>query len=280
MNLVISGPIDANLRNALVMLVKPRSVVRLNVRADRLEAVDDSPRSRVAVTNLCDAARVDHAFVKAGVKLSDFKLLAMDMDSTLITIECIDEIASFAGKKKEVAAITEAAMRGEITDFSESLRRRVALLTGTPISVLERVYEERLRLSEGAETLLSAAQRAGLKTLLVSGGFTFFSEKLKARLGFDYSSANRLEIRAGVLTGKVASPIIDSAQKASAVQAALALNQTNQSAAIVIGDGANDLLMMALAGASIAFHAKEIVRKSTNYQINFGGLDTVLYWLS
>ncbi len=280
MNLVISGPIDGNLRNALVALVKPRNVVRLHARADRLEAADDSPQSREDVTKLCEASRVDHAYVEPGAKLSDFRLLAMDMDSTLITIECIDEIADFVGKKKEVAAITEAAMRGEITDFAESLRRRVALLAGTPMTVLEKVYEERLKLNEGAEALMTAAQAAGIKTLLVSGGFTFFSDKLKARLGFDYSNANRLETASGLLTGKVACPIIDSAQKASSVQAALAFYPTDQRNAMVIGDGANDLQMMALASASIAFHAKEIVRRSTNYQINFGGLDTALYWFS
>ncbi|MGI9024551.1 MAG: phosphoserine phosphatase SerB [Burkholderiaceae bacterium] len=280
MNLVISGPIDANLRNALGALVKPRSVVRLHAQADRFEAANESAECREAVAKLCEASRVDYAYVEAGAKLSDFKLLAMDMDSTLITIECIDEIADFAGKKKEVAAITEAAMRGEIADFAESLRRRVALLAGTPITVLQRVYDERLALSEGAEALMTAAQAAGIKTLLVSGGFSFFSDKLKARLGFDYSNANHLETVSGLLTGKVSSPIIDAGQKASSVQTALAFYPVEQRNAIVIGDGANDLQMMALASASIAFHAKEIVRKSTNYQINFGGLDTVLYWFS
>ncbi len=280
MNLVISGPIDANLRNALVALAKPRSVVRLHAQADRFEAADESAECREAVARLCEASRVDYAYVEAGAKLSDFKLLAMDMDSTLITIECIDEIADFAGKKKEVAAITEAAMRGEIADFAESLRRRVALLAGTPITVLQKVYDERLALSEGAEALMTAAQAAGIKTLLVSGGFSFFSDKLKARLGFDYSNANHLETVSGLLTGKVSSPIIDAGQKASSVQTALAFYPAEQRNAIAIGDGANDLQMMALASASIAFHAKEIVRKSTNYQINFGGLDTVLYWFS
>ncbi len=278
MNLVISGPIDVNLLNALVALVKPRNVVRLHARADRLESADDSSQTRAEVAKLCDASRVDHAYVEHGKKLSDFKLLAMDMDSTLITIECIDEIADFAGKKKEVAAITEAAMRGEITDFAESLRRRVALLAGTSVDVLARVYEERLRLTDGAETLLLSARSAGLKTLLVSGGFTYFTDRLKARLGLDYAYANRLEVVAEQLTGKISPPVFGAKEKAEALKAASSLNPQNQQKTIVIGDGANDLQMMKLTDTSVAFHAKQIVRSMAAYRINFGGLETVTDW--
>ncbi len=280
MNLVISGPIDDNLRSALVALVKPRRVVRLHARADRLEWADDSLPSREAVARLCDASRVDHAYVEHGKKLSDFKLLAMDMDSTLITIECIDEIADFAGKKKEVAAITEAAMRGEITDFAESLRRRVALLAGISVDVLERVYDQRLKLSPGATELLIAAEEAGLYRLLVSGGFTYFTDRLKARLGFDYAHSNRLDIDAGRLTGKVCPPIFDATQKAISVRDALSIHPAHQRKAIVIGDGANDIQMMELADTSVAFHGKSVVRTLAKYRIDFGGLDIVVDWFS
>ena len=280
MNLVISGPIEVNLRNALVALVKPRNVVRLHARADRLESADDSAEVREAVARLCDASRVDHAYVEPGKKLSDFKLLAMDMDSTLITIECIDEIADFAGKKKEVAAITEAAMRGEITDFAESLRRRVALLAGTSVDVLERVYEERLRLTEGAEDLLSSARSNGLKSLLVSGGFTYFTDRLKDRLGLDYTYANRLDVVSNQLTGIVCAPVFGANEKAAALSAAASLASASRQETIVIGDGANDIQMMELTDTSVAFHAKQVVRFIATYRIDFGDLGTVIDWFS
>lgn len=276
MNLVISGPIDENLRNALVALVKPRNVVRLHARADRLENADDSQQSRAAVARLCDASRVDHAYVEPGRKLSDFKLLAMDMDSTLITIECIDEIADFAGKKKEVAAITEAAMRGEITDFAESLRRRVALLAGTSADVLERVYEERLRLSPGAKELLQAAEVAGLYRLLVSGGFTYFTERLRVNLNLDAARANILDVYRSILTGRLIEPIIDANGKSEIVDETLKNINCPRGGAIVIGDGANDIPMMASVGMSIAYHAKPKVKEKSNSSISFGGLNVLL----
>jgi phosphoserine phosphatase len=276
MNLVISGPVDDNLRNTLVALVKPRNVVRLHARAYRLESADTASEAREAVAKLCDASRVDHAYVEAGKKLSDFKLLAMDMDSTLITIECIDEIADFAGKKKEVAAITEAAMRGEIKDFAESLRRRVALLAGTSADVLERVYAERLRLSPGALELLAAAENAGLYRLLVSGGFTYFTERLRTRFMFNAAYANVLEIRDEMLTGRVIEPIVDATAKAEFIRYTLTRLNSNRSNAIAIGDGANDIQMMNQVEMSVAYHAKHVVRKSAKYDIQFGGLDVIL----
>ncbi|MGE3923185.1 MAG: phosphoserine phosphatase SerB, partial [Lautropia sp.] len=168
------------------------------------------------IATLAEHFDVDAAQVPAGARLGDYRLLAFDMDSTLITIECIDEIADFAGRKAEVAAITEAAMRGEIADYDESLRRRVALLAGLDAAVLDRVYDERLRLTPGAETLIAAARRQGLRTLLVSGGFTHFTERLRTRLAIDQARANVLEIRDGRLTGARTGPIVNAAGKARA----------------------------------------------------------------
>ncbi len=209
------------------------------------------------------------------MKFADFRLLAMDMDSTLITIECIDELADFAGKKNEVAAITAAAMRGEI-DWPLSLRQRVALLRGLDESVLQRVFDERLRLSPGAEILLHAARQAGMVTLLVSGGFTFFTERLQARLGFDAAFANQLEIIDGKLTGNVTGELCDAHAKARHVREAAVRIGAAKNQIMVIGDGANDLLMMAEAGASIAYCAKPVVQAQATHAINATGLDAVL----
>jgi phosphoserine phosphatase len=214
------------------------------------------------------------------MKLTDFKLAAFDMDSTLINIECIDEIADAAGKKAEVAAITEAAMRGEITDFKDSLRRRLALLKGVPEAALEEVYAKRLQLNPGVEKTAAVLKAAGLKLLLVSGGFTFFSDRVAKRLGFDFARANVLEIENGLLTGRVVQQtwgdIVDGEEKKkmllqTATQLGLQPNQT-----IAVGDGANDLPMMSVAGLSVAYHAKPKVREQAMIQINVGGMDELL----
>ena len=211
--------------------------------------------------------------------LSEFKLVAMDMDSTVITIECIDEIADMQGLKPQVAAITEAAMRGEL-DFAASLTQRVALLAGLDASALQRVYDERLKLSPGAEKMLAAVKAAGLKTLLVSGGFTFFTERLKERLGLDYTHANELEIVDGKLTGKVVGGIVDAEEKKRTVERVCAELGISPSQAIVMGDGANDLKMMGIAGLSVAFRAKPVVRAQADVALNFVGLDGLLNVLS
>ena len=228
------------------------------------------------VAALAQAHHVDATLVPRQARLADYRLLAFDMDSTLITIECIDEIADFAGRKAQVAAITEAAMRGEITDYDESLRRRVALLAGLDCHVLARVFEERLRLSPGARRLVDAARREGLKTLLVSGGFTYFTDRLKADLQLDYAFANTLEIVDGKLTGRVAGAIVNADAKAQALLDTCQTLGCEPAQAVAMGDGANDLKMMSHAGASIAYHAKPVVRSQTTYAINYCGLDAVL----
>ena len=236
------------------------------------------PQSPAVFDNWAERFGVDAANVPNGLRLADFRLLAIDMDSTLVTMETLDEIADMAGLKAEVAAITEAAMRGEIKDFSESLTRRMALLKGVGEDLIERVYQERLHLSPGAEILLAAAKAAGLKTMLVSGGFTHFTERLKERLGFDYAFANQFDIANQRLTGRVLGPIVDGAFKARAVQQCCQDIGCPPSQAIAIGDGANDLGMMAVAGLSVGYHAKPVVREKATWSVRKGGLDVVVGW--
>ncbi len=205
-------------------------------------------------------------------------LIAMDMDSTAITIECIDEIADFAGVKAEVSAVTEAAMRGEI-DFAESLRRRVACLAGLPVSVLAEVYDARLRPTPGLDRLMQAAARHGVRTLLVSGGFTYFTERLRQRFGFTYTRANTLEVRDGRLTGRVNGRIVDAECKADTLRQLAATLPAERRATVALGDGANDLPMLGAATLGVAFHAKPKVQAATKAAINRGGIDTVLAML-
>ena len=221
------------------------------------------------------ALRADAAFVPAHRRLADFRLVAMDMDSTLITIECIDEIADMVGVKPQVAAITASAMRGEIA-FPESLRRRVGLLNGLAESALQRVYDERLRLSPGAETMLASMKAAGFRSLLVSGGFTYFTSRLETRLGLDFTLANTLEILDGKLTGQVLGDIVDATAKAEKMKSVCARLGISPSQSIVIGDGANDLEMMAAGGVSVAYKAKPVVQAKASHALNFSGLDGVL----
>lgn len=224
---------------------------------------------------LIEAEKLDWAFVASDTKLSDFGLICFDMDSTLITIECIDELADFAGKKAEVSAVTEAAMRGEI-DYRESLRRRLALMAGLDARVLARVFGERLLLSPGARELLDACQQAGLRTAILSGGFTYFTERLRIELGFDFATSNELEISGGKLTGRVVGDIIDANAKAQHLARLRDELGLRKEQVIAVGDGANDLLMMAEAGLSVAYHAKPATRAKADISINFGGLDSLL----
>ena len=276
MNLILQGLDGDSARlDRIAALAAPTSITRLGPNAVRCEQIAYSPALRPTIEVAAQAAQLDATYMMGQRDLSEFKLVAMDMDSTLITIECIDEIADMQGLKPQVAAITEAAMRGEL-DFSASLKQRVALLEGLDASALQRVYDERLKLSPGAETMLAAVQKAGLKTLLVSGGFTFFTERLKARLGLDYTHANELEIVDGKLTGRVLGGIVDAEEKQRTVERVCKEMGISPSEAIVMGDGANDLKMMGIAGLSVAFRAKPVVRSQADVALNFVGLDGLL----
>lgn len=214
------------------------------------------------------------------LRLSDYKLIAFDMDSTLINIECIDEIADSVGRKAQVAAITEAAMRGEITDFKDSLRRRLALLQGVTEADLHAVKTERLRLNPGAATLVAACKQAGLKVLLVSGGFTYFASHVCELLGIDFMRSNALQIENGALTGALVQQawgdICDGAEKRRTLLEVASLLNIRPDQCIAVGDGANDLPMMGAAGLSVAYHAKPAVREQAQVAINEGGLDRLL----
>jgi phosphoserine phosphatase len=240
------------------------------------EKVTDTPELRRQVDALVGEFKLDQAWLERLPRLGDYGLLVFDMDSTLVTIETIDEIADHCGKKPQVAAITEAAMRGEITDYADSLRRRVALLEGIDLGALEQVYRERMHLSAGAERLIAAARHAGLRTLLVSGGFTFFTERLQQRLGLDFTHSNTLGIAGDRLDGRVVGEIVDAAVKARTVAATCESLGLEPKDAIVMGDGANDLAMMAIAGFSVAYHAKPAVREFASCAFDHCGLDGLL----
>ena len=273
MNLVVQGPAlaEGDLE-ALSLLVKPQAVRRVAPRVFRLVRA----MKNEGVAALCEARRIDHAWMEDGRRFADLKLLAMDMDSTLITIECIDELGGLAGKGAEVAAITEQAMRGEIADYRESLRRRLALLAGQPETALEEVYREKLRLSPGAEALVAACKAHGVKLLLVTGGFAFFAERLKARLGIDYTISNTLEVKDGRLTGRLVGEVVDADAKAAKFRAVMKDLNASRNQTVAIGDGANDLKMMAEAGVSIAYRAKPVVRAQATHALTYSGLDGVL----
>ena len=272
MNLVVQGPkIEARALKELTDLTGAGGVKRLGSNAVRLIGAVPHPE----LANYCDAHELDYAFVPEDRSLANFRLFVTDMDSTLINIECIDEIADMQGLKAEVAAITEAAMRGEL-DFRESLTRRVALLEGLPEEALGRVFRERLQLNPGARALLAGLKQAGIVTVLVSGGFTYFTERLQKQLGFDYAVANELEIRSGKLTGKVKGEIVDGEAKRHTLQLVRKHHGFAPATVIAAGDGANDLPMLSAAGVGIAYHAKPVVRERATYALNHSGLDGIL----
>ena len=227
-----------------------------------------------AVQQFCAEQHIDCAYVPDAQLINKFGLCVMDMDSTLISIECIDEIADMVGIKPQVAAITERAMQGEL-DFAQSLRERVALLKGLQEADLMRVLNERLNLNPGAKEWIAACKKNNITTLLVSGGFTFFADRVKELLGLDYAVSNTLEIIDGKLTGKVLGNIVDAQVKADqlvTLRDKLGLTSTQT---IAIGDGANDLKMMAAAGMGVAYHAKPVVQAQATYALNYSGLDGV-----
>jgi phosphoserine phosphatase len=254
----------------LANMANARDITLIAPNVYRCSYVDFNTKE--TVSEYAFQAQLDATFIPENLQRDQFKLVAMDMDSTLITIECIDEIADLQGLKKQVSEITEAAMRGEL-DFTQSLQQRVALLKGLDESALANVYNTRLKLSPGAKEMLTYIQSFGIKTLLVSGGFTFFTNQLKQELNLDFTHANTLEIENGKLTGRVLGKIVDAEEKKETVIRTCNTLGINPKEAIVIGDGANDLKMMGIAGLSVAFRAKPIVRNATHVAFNFVGLD-------
>jgi phosphoserine phosphatase len=271
-NLIAQGPaLSAAQADELARLAGTIRIESIAPHAYRLR--NAAPNDTIAPW--CDARRIDYAFIPEGRRFADLKLLAMDMDSTLITIECIDELGELAGKKAEIAAVTAQAMRGEIA-YPESLRRRVAAIAGLEESALARVYEERLQLTPGADALIAACKKHGVQLLLVSGGFTFFTERLKQRLGLDHTISNVLEVKRGKLTGALLGEIVDAEAKAAKFRALVKELNASREQTVAIGDGANDLKMMNEAGISVAFRAKPVVRAQATCALNWSGLDGVV----
>jgi len=272
MDVIIQGiEIETSDLRELAKLSGASRIERITGQAFRL--VGASQQDNIPV--YCLDARLDFAFVEQSVKLASFSLAAVDMDSTLVGIESIDEIADMYGIKAQVAEITTKAMCGEV-NFSEGLKRRVALLQGLDQSMLHRVYDERLKLNPGAEKMLKRLKAVGIRTMLISGGFTFFTDRLKERLGLDYAAANTLEIVNGKLTGRLVGEIVGAQGKAEALKRIRDELGLRRDQLVAIGDGANDLQMMAEAGVSIAYHAKPIVQKNATYTIDHVGLDGVI----
>ena len=273
MNLVIQGSALTNdALSEIVALTGASHVVTLGPAAWRLtRAAEDAP-----VEPWCAQRGLDFAWVPDERRLADLRLVAMDMDSTLVTIESIDEMGGLLGIKERIAAVTAQAMRGEI-DYAESLRRRVALLAGLEEAALERICEERMQLSPGAGALLARCRERGIRTLLVSGGFDFFTSHLQQRLGIDSVLSNALEIEGGRLTGRVRGAIVDGRAKAAKLLDEMRQLGARREQVLAVGDGANDIPMLREAGVSVAFRAKPAVREHATHALDHAGLDGVLH---
>ncbi len=278
-NLIIqSSKLRSNQINYLANISYAKDIRKTHSNTIRLLNVRYDKNTKKMVKNYAENNFIDIAFIPEDIILSDFKILAMDMDSTLINIECIDEIADIIGVKSKVATITQNAMQGIIKNFSNSLRERVAFLKGTNIDILEYVYKKRLQLNPGSENLISVAKSLGIKIILLSGGFTFFTKLLHKRLDLDSSFGNSLEIFNRILTGHIKGRIIDENAKAYLLKNFAKKCNANFNEIIAIGDGANDIKMFEIAKYSVAYHAKPLVRYRARYAINFIGLNSILNW--
>ena len=281
MKIVIQHPIAIDDHTAQQLLNHfPGQAERVNERVWVVRHTLFTEHQKRNLTEHAHAQEIDVACLERDVTWADFKVLAMDMDSTLINIECIDEIADLAGKKAEVASITEASMRGEITDFNESLRRRMAFFAGTPANLLDEVLSQRLLTNPGAEHLIHAAKQHGVHTMLVSGGFTYFAERVQQQLGLDEIYANHLDIKDGLITGQVIGEIVNGDVKARHVREYCDRTRIAYDQAIAMGDGANDLPMMNISGLSVAYRAKPKVQEQAMMSLNFVGLDGLANILS
>jgi phosphoserine phosphatase len=279
MDLVVhGGAVPTFLLERLVAATGASAVAPRPPQVVRLKAARRTPEFAALIPRI-EAEKLDWAFVDRNRKLSDFGLIAFAMDSTLITIECFDELADFAGRKAEVSALTEAAMRGEL-DYRASLQQRLALLAGLDARFLARVYDERLTLSPGASELLEAARHAGLRSAIISGGVTYFTERLRIEHGFDFATSNELEVRGGRLTGRVVGDIVDAEAKGRHLVRLTGELGLHREQVIAIGDGANDLRMLGEAGLSVAYRARPAIPPSADVAINFAGLDSLLNLLA
>jgi phosphoserine phosphatase len=277
MNLIIQGlNVETTVLKDLAKLSGASGIQQVVPNVFRLAGAAPADGVETLIDALCAQQHLDHAFVPDDRKLANYKLLVTDMDSTLITIETIDELASLVGKKDQVAEITAQAMRGEIP-YDESLRRRVSVLKGLDETAVERLYIERVRLNPGADKLIAGAKKAGMKILLVSGGFRHVTEKLKAKLALDYTRANTLKVAGGKLTGEIEGAIVNADVKREALIEARDELKLSKEQIIGIGDGANDLKFMAECGVSVAYHAKPIVNRQATHAIGHVGLDGVLH---
>ena len=271
----LSTPLSLASSAAASHIAEANACIELCISSTTLTPLDAEARMRAALLQLAQEEEVDVAFQRESIFRRNRRLFAFDMDSTLIQGEVIDELARMAGVADQVVAITSAAMRGEI-EFKESFRRRVALLKGLPA---ERVYTllDKIPLVEGADRLVRILRLLGYKTAILSGGFHFFGDHLQTQLGIDYVFANQLDMEDGVVTGEVRTPIVDGARKSELLKEIAAREKISLEQVVAVGDGANDLPMLKLAGMGIAFHAKPLVRQSANHSLSYLGLDCLLY---
>ncbi|WP_427183887.1 phosphoserine phosphatase SerB [Bordetella bronchialis] len=278
MQVVVQSPaaLDADVVASLARRLQATGVAYHGPAVARLALPPQADARRQAVHAACQALGLDSAVLPPGRVLADFKLAVFDMDSTLIDIECIDELADLVGKKDEVAALTEQAMQSGKVDYDTSLRMRTRLLAGLPVSAFGPLYDARVRFSPGAHALVAGLRQAGLKTAIVSGGFDYFTGRVRAELGVDVDHSNRLAVRDGRLTGELEGPLINARLKAAHLSRLCAEMGIPTSAAIAIGDGSNDREMMALAGLSVGFRPKPILRPLVNVVIDHLGLDSLL----